>query len=634
VGNFKFLKIILIITFLISLRIYVLPQRSKPTILNEPKDWLYEKIEFPLSFAPNIIGSQNMENKVVNIEDIEVLFYQKIPLRDGVNLSANIFKPEKMSKPLPAIMVLTPYVSDHNVKRGEYFSKNGYVFVSVDCRGRGNSEGIFTPFENEGKDGYDAVEWIARQSWCNGKVGTMGGSYKGMDQWLIAKENPPHLTSMAPTATVCPGIDATRDRNIYRTYNLSILSFVSGRTLNPKIAFSKYTMGKIKRYYMENEPYSNLLDALKMPDNNSRKVFKRWINHPTFDAFWKNILPSAKDFEEIKIPILSITGYFDDDQPGHMYYYSQFLKNAKKTVKNKIYFVVGPWDHSGTRRPKANLGGLKFGNQAAINILKLHKQWFDWTMKNGDKPDFLKDRITYFHMGPNKWDYRPSYKELSDKQISFYLSSPQGNPNNVYTSGTMKSNSVNDKNPDLLIYDPLKPAFKDDYQINNDNDDYFTNSGYLSEKGWLYYHSEILKKDIDIAGYPLLKAFVEIDAPDTDFYYKLFEIKPNGKSVYISNGIMRARFRNSLAKEELVKPGSINGYDIKSLNLTVYRISKGSRLRLLFGYLDSQSYQKNYNTGGDVSLENGENAKTVKIKLHMNKKYPTVLVLPIIKSRK
>jgi len=131
------------------------------------------------------VSAQQLEPK-----DIEVLFRQKVPMRDGINLSANIFKPINIPEPLPAIIVLTPYNNDHNTKRGIYFATNGYVFITVDVRGRGDSEGVFIPFEDEGENGYDAVEWIASQPWCNGKVATMGGSYKGMDQYQRKSTTP------------------------------------------------------------------------------------------------------------------------------------------------------------------------------------------------------------------------------------------------------------------------------------------------------------------------------------------------------------------------------------------------------------------------------------------------------------
>ena len=577
-----------------------------------------------LIFFMSLIASTQITAQRITAKDIKVLYRQKVPLRDGINLAANIFIPENMSEPLPAIMVLTPYNNDHNTKRGIYFSTNGYVFVTVDCRGRGDSEGVFTPFENAGKDGYDAVEWIAKQPWCNGKVATMGGSYKGMDQWLIAKENPPHLVTMSPTATVCPGIDATRDRNIYRGYNLNILSYVSGKVANKENFFSEYSVGKVHKNYEEHLPYAELLNAIESPTNHMQKVFKRWISHPTFDDYWKEMLPSKSDYERFNIPILSITGYFDDDQPGHMHYYDHFQKYASEKAKANMYFVIGPWDHSGTRRPKSELGGLNFGEKAVIDILGIHKEWFDWTMKNADRPPFLKDHVTYFKMGENNWHYVPNLESMANSKNNYYLSSESVNPKSVFHSGRLSNAPVNEKATDQLIYNPLESAYK----RKNVGRDYLTDQTYINEKGWLYYHSPVFENDMEISGFLTLNAYIEINTPDTDFEFKVFEVKPDGTNVFLGSGVMRARFRNSLEKEELVEPEEVNLYKIKSLYMLNKKVENGSQLRLIFGYLDTPDFQKNYNSGKDISYETATDAKTATIKLYCNKKFPSHLEIP------
>ena len=131
----------------------------------------------------------------------------RIPLRDGVELGATVFKPLGQTEPLPVIFTLTPYIADSYQDRAMYFARHGYVFALVDVRGRGNSGGVFDPFAQEARDGYDVVEWLARQPWSNGKVAMWGGSYAGYDQWATAKERPPHLATIVPAAAVRPGLD-------------------------------------------------------------------------------------------------------------------------------------------------------------------------------------------------------------------------------------------------------------------------------------------------------------------------------------------------------------------------------------------------------------------------------------------
>jgi uncharacterized protein len=585
-----------------------------------------------LALAPAAAQSPTPSPAPSPAENIQVLYDQKVPMRDGIRLSANIFVPRELKSPLPAILVLTPYNNDHNTPRGIYFSTHGYVFVTVDCRGRGNSDGVFTPFVNEGRDGYDVVEWIARQPWCNGKVGTMGGSYKGMDQWLIAKEHPPHLASMSPTATVAPGIDATWDRNIFRTYNLNILSYVFGRTQNRENFFSDYNTARVQQAYREHRPYAELIDALASPpENHMQQVYRTWTAHPTLDRYWLDMLPTADDFARLQIPILIITGYFDDDQPGTMHYYDGFQRAASDEQKSRIYFIAGPWDHGGTRRPSATLGGLDFGKESVLDIFGLHKAWFDWTLKGGPKPDLLKDHVVYFSMGASTWKSAPTLAALSNDVVSYYLDADGRNPSDPFQSGRLGSAPAAGEAAATIVYDPLQNANKDKGVGASGRE--LTSQAYLNEPGWLYFHTAPLAAPVEISGFPVLDAFIRIDAPDTDFYYRLYEVKPDGTNLFLARGLMRARFRNSLTKEELVTPGAVTEYRIQALNFFNRTIPAGSRLRLMFGPLDSSEYQKNYNTGGDVSKESGKDARTVKIELLGGSRYPTRLELPVLRPR-
>lgn len=153
----------------------------------------------------------------------------KIPVRDGTKLAAVVYRPRSQKEPLPVLLTLTPYTSRSTYSRGRYFSEQGYVFVSVDTRGRGNSEGEFDPFMKDGQDGYDLVEWLAKQSWCNGKVGMWGGSYLGFTQWTTAKEFPPHLATIVPVASPYLLKDYPTNKGIDSPYNAQWMTFTYGR---------------------------------------------------------------------------------------------------------------------------------------------------------------------------------------------------------------------------------------------------------------------------------------------------------------------------------------------------------------------------------------------------------------------
>jgi len=577
-----------------------------------------QRFLFPLIFLSILISKS-----LAQTNEIDILFQQKIPMRDGVHLSANIYKPAQMNSPLPVILMITPYVSNYNPEYGPYYAMRGFIYVYVDTRGRGNSKGEFAPFENDGKDGYDVVEWLAKQPWCNGKVGMMGSSYRGMVQWFTLKEFPPGLYSIAPTASVGPAIDFPRRNNIYRTYAVQWLGLVQGNTHNVKFFESYHWHVKNSKVFKEYIPFSKI-DSVTGID---RTIFQKWIKHPTYDEYWENMVPKQNDYAKMNIPVLTVTGYFDGDQPGALHYYNNHLRYASDNAKNMHYIVIGPWDHFGTIFPASETGGLKFGKNAVIDIKKMHLDWFNWTLKNLEKPEFFKDNAYFYVMGTNEWKYAGSLENISNESIAYYLSSHNGQANDVFHSGTLLK-TIDDKHlPDTIVYDPIK-----DEAVYNSSGKYYTDQSEAFRKEKLIYHTPPLKEDLTIAGNIKVNLYLQINTPDCDFQYKIYEIKPNGESLFLTEDCMRARYRESLKTEKLLNPDDINLYEFNSRFFIVRKISKGSRLRFVFGALNSTAYQRNYNSGGDVSFETSKDAQTAIIRLFHNEEYPSNIMLPILKN--
>jgi uncharacterized protein len=297
---------------------------------------------------------------------------------------------------LPVIFTLTPYISDSYQNRASYFSQHGYVFVLVDVRGRGNSDGVFDPFAQEPHDGHDVVEFLAQQPWCNGKVTMWGGSYAGYDQWATLKELPPHLATIVPAAAAHAGVDFPFFKGIWISYDMQWLTFTSGKTSNASLfGDSSFWIQKFREMYLGQHPF-NTLDQIV---GNMTTVFQKWLQHPTYDSFWQEMAPTPEQYAKMNVPILTITGDYDGDQPGAMSYYREHMKYGNAETKAKHYLIIGPWDHAGTRTPKKEVGGLTFGDASGLDMNNLHRQWYDWTLKNGPKPEFLKKRIAYYAVG-------------------------------------------------------------------------------------------------------------------------------------------------------------------------------------------------------------------------------------------
>jgi putative CocE/NonD family hydrolase len=552
----------------------------------------------------------------------------KIPARDGVKLNATVFTPHSQKQPLPVIFTFTPYIGDSYTDRAVYFAKHGYVYALVDVRGRGNSSGEFEPFVNEGRDGYDVVEWFAKQPYCNGKVTMWGGSYAGFDQWTVLKEFPPHLATIVPAAAAHPGVDFPFQYNIFAPYDLQWLTFTSGVTGNGSLfGNSGFWSSKAREMYLSHSAFQ---DFDKLAGNPST-VFQKWVKHPMPDAYYDAMVPSPEQYKRIGVPILTITGHYDGDQPGAFTFYKRHMRYGTAEARANHYLIVGPWDHAGTRTPRAEVAGLKFGEASVLDLNKLHADWYDWAMKGGTKPAFLKKRVAYYLVGAEEWKYADSLEGISNMVKTLYLSST-GGAGDVFRSGMLSeakpgANSAADE----WIYDPLNTrpgAAEPDEEPN----------GLTSQRGVLnlfgegvIYHSEPFAEAAEITGFPKLTAWLKMDVPDTDLDTELYEIVPDGGSVQLSGATMRARYRESLREEKAVPAGKAEKYTFDNFSFFSRRVAKGSRLRLVVRSINSIGAEKNYNSGGVVAAETGKDARTAHIALVHDADHPSALELPIVK---
>lgn len=228
----------------------------------------------------------------------------KIPLRDGVQLNATLYAPAQSTDPSPVIFTLTPYVGQTYHDYAMYFASRGYRFLTIDVRGRGNSEGSFKPNVNEAADGYDIVEWLAKQPYCNGKVTMWGGSYAGYDQWATAKQAPRHLATIVPAASPFMGVDFPIRNNVAYSYLVQWLTYVAGRSLQDKIfGDHAFWRAKFKQWFVSGAPFRQL-DSIV---GHASPTFQEWLDHPMRDAYWDGYNPSPEQYARLAIPVLTIT---------------------------------------------------------------------------------------------------------------------------------------------------------------------------------------------------------------------------------------------------------------------------------------------------------------------------------------
>ena len=561
----------------------------------------------------------------------------KIPMRDKVELNATLYLPKTPdgSPPkTPVIFTLTPYISDTYHARGAYFASHGYAFALVDVRGRGNSGGEFEPFANEPRDGHDVIEWLAMQPFCDGKVAMWGGSYAGFDQWATAKEFPPHLATIVPAAAAHPGLDYPSYKNIGMSYDVQWFTLTSGRAAqNQLFGDQKFWRTKFLEAYKNHIAFKSLDSFVGNPSVN----FQRILKHPMVDAYYDAMLPAREQFQKITLPILTITGQYDGDELGALTYYQDHLANASPEARAKHFLIIGPWDHPGTRTPTDEVAGVKFGPSAVLDLNDLHRQWYDWTMNAGSKPDFLKNQIAYYllaagNSGANgEWKYADNFAALIANPKTFYLASSNGDANGVFRSGAL-TETRKTQGPDKFTYDPLDThrgqsvEGVDPKEKTAAIDQTFALS--IASDG-LVYHTDPLPKETPLIGCPAVTLWLSIDTPDVDLECDLYEIQPDGTSIALWTDMRRLRYCESLREAKLLKPGQIVKCDFNPGLFVARRVMQGSRLRLVVTAVDSILWQKNYCSGGTVSEETAKDAHTCHIQIYHDTEHPSAIMLPL-----
>lgn len=543
----------------------------------------------------------------------------KISTRDGVELAANVYHPANASEKGAAILTMTPYTADRYHKQAMFFARHGYTFVIADVRGRGNSGGEYWPYEKDGDDGHDVVEWMTRQSWSNGKVGMWGGSAAGYNQWATLKEFPKGLVTIVPIASAYPGFDMPPAfKNIHSGWTLNWLSSVAGRTLNSGFeGDTDYWTRAFRSHYIAQLPFNRLDEHVGMPS----AAFDRWLSHPSVDEYWDKFVPDAAAYARMDIPILTITGHHDGVQRGALQFHRLHMQYGSDTGRAGHYVVIGPWNHSGTRKPVRKVGGVEFGEKSLVDIDQLHLDWYEWTLRGGPRPAFLKDQVNYYVEETDEWRAAASFDAIRANRSRLFLA----------PAGALQERKGRSTTSDYL-YDPrdtrageAEPEYGPDYLLDTSPVTNLFGAG-------LVYETAPFPADSTIAGRPRAELWVEMDAPDTDIELLLYQIRPDGVSIRLAQDNVRVRYRDSLRTPKPAPLNQVFRIVFPDFQFFARRIERGSKLRLVVHAPNSIYTQKNYNSGGDVGRESGADARPVKVILSQGGRQASFIDLPIADS--
>ena len=553
--------------------------------------------------------------------EVRLEFGIKQEMRDGVKLSSDIYLPDARGK-FPVLITRSPYMTVEGFQKrfseeAKFFARQGYAFVIQDCRGKNDSEGTFHPFFDDPTDGFDTLNWCAKQEWSNGKLGTIGASYQAWNQWAAATQNPPNLRAMVSiVALPDPVLNVPFQNGALVLWMAEWMATVDGK---------KNTAPSI---YDASELF-NHLPLRTMDERFGRKessIWQNWIRHPSADDYWKHSFYQDK-FSQIDLPVLHISGWYDDDLIGTHINYTSMRKSAKsENARNNQKLIIGPWPHhvNVTRQ----LATIDFGQSALIDLRKIELEWFDYWLKDIENGIMKQPKVDIFTMGSNEWRKGESWPLERTQYVEYFLHS-NGRANTSTGDGKLSSTKANKEEPcDSYRYDPADscPNIYDTSAMAAEGP--FDQRPIERREDVLVYSTPVLDANLEVTGPVRVKLFASTSARDTDFWTQLVDVFPNGYSMHLTEGIIRARYRNSLEKPELMEPEKVYEFDI-DLWITSNVFQRGHRVRLDVSSSSFPKYDRNPNTGNQFGADTTLNVADQRV--YHNERHPSHILLPVIK---
>jgi putative CocE/NonD family hydrolase len=538
-----------------------------------------------------------------------------VPMRDGVRLSANIFRPEGAGR-YPTILVRTPYGKRADISASYApFVEHGYAVVVQDVRGRYESEGTFRPLEQEPADGDDTLNWIARQPWSDGKIGMLGGSYLGIVQWKVATLNNPHLKAIFPAVSGC---DDYRDRFYSPGGAMKLgqrLLWMSENLRAPRFHpdFSKFVL------------HLPLRTADVAATGQTSEMFQEAVAHPVYDSFWKSI-SVREQLDKIRVPVFSVGGWFDNFVESDLEAYGRLRKNS-----GVDRILIGPWAHNKATK----LEGVDFGPDSNPPLGGIQLQWFDQFLKGKDTPLLSQAPVRVFVMGSNRWLEAREWPPRA-RQERFYLES-RGHANTLAGDGKLElsapAEATSGGGADRFVFDPEDPVPTDGGAAccNPKVFPWGPKDQRVVERrrDVLVYSTAALRKDVEVVGPVRVVLYAATSARDTDFTAKLVDVFPDGRAQNLTDGILRLRYRRSLEKPELARPGEICKMTIDA-GVTGNVFQKGHRIRMEISSSNFPRFDRNPNTG-EAAADATELRRAAQTVYH-DARRRSYLLLPVIEN--
>jgi len=537
----------------------------------------------------------------------------KVPMRDGVRLSTNIFRPDDPGK-FPVLLMRTPYGNGGAGNQGARDAAgSGYVVVIQDTRGRYESEGIFDALQPEAQDGYDMQQWIGAQSWCNGKIGTFGGSYVGFTQWMPARFQSPYLVAMLPVVTFSDMHDVAYQGGAFR---LDLWGPWSWEMTHP--------------YGVDLDSLFSLSDSILMslPLIEQDKLLgwkipflRDWLMHPEHDLYWDRT-STGDGYTKIRASVYGIGGWYDILLKGTIDNYLKMTgPDIDPGIRSKQKLMIGPWIHDMGKR---KFDSLDFGEASELNERELMLRWFDNQLKGVDNGIMNEPPVKIFVMGENRWRFENEWPLARTRYTHYYFHS-KGAANTDRGDGTLDTRTPATEMADRFAYNPAEPVRTvggmgpyDQQEVEKRND-------------VLVYTTPPLKENTEVTGPVTALVYASSSAVNTDFTAKLVDVYPDGRAIRICEGIIRADHRDPGMPPSLIEPGRVYPFKI-DLWATSNVFLKNHRIRVEISSSNFPRFDRNLNTGNYFATDTTL-VKASQVVYH-SREYPSCITLPIIDDRR
>jgi len=547
----------------------------------------------------------------------------RVKMRDGVWLIADVYRPNAPGK-FPVLLTRTPY-NRRDFNTGTYLASRGYVAILQDTRGRYDSDGEFYPFKYEINDGYDTVEWAAALEYSNGDVGMFGGSYVGATQMLASVSKPPHLKAIFPYVTASEYYDGWTYQSgaLMQWFTSSWTSGLSEDTLRKKTSSQQRPKDWVQQLPVEDYRLINPPTAREVAP-----YFRDWVEHERDDDYWRK-WKISDHYAEMNVKALHAGGWHDIFLKGSIKNFVEMRKGAAtQEARDGQRLMVGPWAHAGTS-PEGKIGDVVFGKQAVLDMNATIAKWGDFALK-GIKNEFAGDSpVRIFVMGDNVWRDEKEFPLARAQNTKYYFHSNKG-ANSVGGDGGLSTTPPGKEKPENYEYDPQNPTptiggrLCCGAAIQPGPFDQRPNE---SRPDVLVFSTPSLERDIEVTGFITAELYASTSARDTDFTAMIVDVDPSGYARFLTDGVVRARYRNSTERAEPIEPGKVYKYMI-DLWATSNVFKAGHRIRVYISSSNFPRFNRNHNTG-EPALGATKMVKANQTIYH-DADHPSAITLPII----